>query len=175
MRSAEWGVKGPNQENSALRTPHSPLESAMAFDYVTYLRDGLLPKIDRATMLASLEARAPFLDRDLSAFALALSARLKVRGLTTKWLLKRAARRWLDSGQIRRRKHGLSVPVSALINGALRSPVDRLLDPGLLRRQGLLNADKAGQLLGEHRAGNFRLGRGIWALVIFQKWVEEWT
>ena len=157
------------------RNPNSDvLAEAMSFDYRTYLRDGLLPKIDRATMLVSLEARAPYLDRDVTAFAFGLPSSAKVRGLTTKWLLKRTAQDWLPKSVIGRRKQGLSVPISGLINGALRTEVDRLLSPGRLERQGLFNAKAAGQLLQEHRAGNHGLARGIWALVVLQRWMEEW-
>jgi asparagine synthase (glutamine-hydrolysing) len=147
----------------------------MCFDYQTYLRDNLLPKIDRATMLVSLEARAPYLDGDLTAFAFSLPGQFKVRGLTTKWILKRAARRWLPPAVIRRRKHGLSVPISDLINGTLRKEVDRLLAPQRLRTQGLLNPNVVGQLLLEHRGGRFDVARGIWALVVLERWWEEWT
>jgi len=83
-------------------------------------RNLLDPKIPAATarrapitMLHSIEARAPFLDRDLSAFALALPVRAKVRGLEGKWILKRAARAWLPRAVVHRRKRGLSVPVAA--------------------------------------------------------------
>ncbi|MBI4503487.1 MAG: asparagine synthetase B, partial [Gemmatimonadetes bacterium] len=151
------------------------LSAAMAFDYATYLRDGLLPKLDRATMLVSLEARAPYLDRDVTSFAFGLPPDAKVRGFTTKWLLKQAAARRLPASVVRRRKRGLSVPISTLINGALRQEVDRLLAPERLRREGLLNADSVGELLKEHRNGSFRLARGIWALVILERWIEEWT
>jgi putative nucleotidyltransferase with HDIG domain len=147
----------------------------MRFDYETYLRDGLLPKIDRTTMLVSLEARAPFLDPALVRFAFALPTRCKVRGFTTKWLLKRAARKWLPRSVIRRRKHGLSVPISHLMNGALRPEVDRLLAPPVLARQGLLNPGAVGQLLSELRGGNPAVARGVWALVVLQRWLEKWS
>jgi asparagine synthase (glutamine-hydrolysing) len=151
------------------------LNLVMELDYQTYLRDDLLPKIDRATMLVSLEARAPYLDGDVTAFAFGLPSSARVHGLTTKWLLKRAASRWLPGSVIGRRKRGLSVPISGLINGALRTEVDRLLSPERLERPGLFNAKAGGQLLLEHRAGNYGLARGIWALVVFQRWMEEWT
>jgi asparagine synthase (glutamine-hydrolysing) len=146
----------------------------MAFDFQTYLRDGLLPKIDRTTMLVSLEARAPFLDAAVIEFALRLPSRFKVRGMTTKWLLKRTAARWLPPSVVRRRKHGLSVPIAGLINRELRAEVDRLLEPDRLARQGLFNPHPVGQLLSALRAGNFALARGVWALVVLQRWLEEW-
>jgi len=157
-----------------VRREPDPLRQVMLFDYLTYLRDDLLPKVDRATMLFSLEARSPYLDRDLTRFALGLPTALKVRGLTTKWLLKRVARRWLPRHITRRRKRGLSVPVAAWINHGLRTEVDRLLAPERLRAEGVLHSERAGQLLSEHRAGQANHARALWPLVVYERWRERW-
>ncbi len=149
--------------------------AAMLLDYRSYLPDNLLVKNDRATMLHSLEARAPFLDRDLSAFALTLPERLKVRGVTTKWLLKRAARQWLPRAEIERRKRGLSVPVASWLDRGLRPEVDRLFDPERLARQEILDPRRVGELLAEHRAGRANHARPLWTLVMFQYWLERWV
>ncbi len=148
---------------------------AMLLDYLTYLPDDLLTKNDRATMMSSLEARAPFLDHDLSAFALALPERFKVRGVTTKWLLKQAASQWLPKQAIHRRKRGLSVPVASWIDRGLRSEVDRLLATERLERQDLLAPEPVRRLLAEHRAGKANHARAIWPLVVFQYWLERWV
>src|SRR5882672_5521399 len=130
-----------------------PLAGAMLLDYRSYLRDNLLVKVDRATMLSSVEARAPFLDRDVTRFALSLPAALRVRRLETKWILKKAAEAWLPKEVIYRRKRGLSVPIASWINSGLRAEVDRLLGPQKLRREGLLNEATVTRLLDEHRSG----------------------
>jgi asparagine synthase (glutamine-hydrolysing) len=148
---------------------------AMRLDYNTYLRDGLLVKNDRACMLNSLEGRAPFLGRDMSAFALALPERFKVRGLTTKWLLKKAALEWLPRSVVYRKKRGLSVPVASWIDGGLRSEVDRLLDPARLARQELLDPARVGALLAEHRAGYANHARPLWAVVVLQYFLDRWA
>ncbi len=157
-----------------VRRDPDPLRQVMLFDYLTYLRDNLLPKVDRATMLFSLEARSPYLDRDLTTFALRLASPLKVRGLTTKWLLKRIARHWLPRRIVRRRKRGLSVPIAAWINHGLRSEVDRLLDLERLRAQGVLRGERVRQLLSDHRSGRANRARALWPLVIYQRWRERW-
>jgi asparagine synthase (glutamine-hydrolysing) len=157
-----------------VRGDPDPLRQAMLFDYLTYLRDQLLPKVDRATMLFSLEARSPYLDRDLTTFALGLPTSLKLRGITTKWLLKRVARRWLPRRITHRRKRGLSVPIATWINGELRTEVDRLLDGERLRAQGVLRGERVGQLLSEHRAGRANHARALWPLVVYQRWRERW-
>ena len=150
-------------------------EDALLLDYLTYLRDGLLVKVDRATMLCSIEARAPFLDREVSAFAFTLPFGEKVRGLRGKRVLKQAARAWLPREVVERRKRGLSVPVADWINGGLRQEVDRLLDPSRLARQELLDAPRIGGLLAEHRAGRANHARPLWTALVLQRFLERWV
>ncbi|MSR06819.1 MAG: asparagine synthase (glutamine-hydrolyzing) [Gemmatimonadetes bacterium] len=156
------------------RQPGVQASDAMHWDYSSYLRDLMLAKNDRATSLVALEARAPFLDTAVTQFAFGLPDDFKVRGLTTKWLLRRAARAWLPASIVNRRKRGLSVPVAALLNGALSSAVDRVLAPDRLKRQGLLNPGPVSQLVAEHRRGRLTLTRGLWTLFVLGLWMEHW-
>jgi len=154
---------------------HDPLTGAMLLDYQTYLRDNLLVKVDRATMLSSVEARAPYLDRFVTAFALSLPPALRVRGLTTKWILKKAAEKWVPRDVIYRRKRGLSVPIAGWINGSLRSEVDRLLSPARLREQGVVDAKRVSELLAAHREGRANHAKPLWAVIMLQYWLENWA
>jgi asparagine synthase (glutamine-hydrolysing) len=151
------------------------LPGAMLLDYRSYLRDNLLVKVDRATMLSSVEARAPFLDRDVTRFALSLPVPLRIRRFETKWVLKKAAERWLPKDVIYRRKRGLSVPIANWINEGLRDEVDRLLAPERLRAQGLLNEHLVAELLAAHRSGRANNAKPLWALIILQYWIENWA
>ena len=162
-------------ELPAVPSDRDALTGAMLLDYRSYLRDNLLVKVDRATMLSSVEARAPFLDRDVTRFALSLPAGLRVRGMTTKWLLKKAALSWLPEDVIDRQKRGLSVPIAGWINHGLRGEVDRLLSPQRLRGDGLVNEAYVGELLAEHRAGHANHAKPLWALVMLQYWLETWA
>jgi len=154
---------------------HDPLTGAMLLDYQTYLRDNLLVKVDRATMLSSVEARAPYLDRFVTAFALTLPPDLRVRGLTTKWILKKAAEKWVPKDVIYRRKRGLSVPIAGWINGTLRSEVDRLLAPRRLREQALVDVDRITELLKAHRENRANHAKTLWAVIMLQYWLENWA
>jgi asparagine synthase (glutamine-hydrolysing) len=151
------------------------LAGAMLLDYRSYLRDNLLVKVDRATMLSSVEARAPFLDRDVTRFALSLPTGLRLRRFETKWVLKKAAERWLPKDVIYRRKRGLSVPIASWINGGLRHEVDRLLSPARLRAQGLLDEQHVADLLSAHRTGRANNAKPLWALIVLQYWIENWA
>jgi asparagine synthase (glutamine-hydrolysing) len=151
------------------------LTGAMLLDYRSYLRDNLLVKVDRATMLSSVEARAPFLDRDVTRFALSLPPDLRLRRFETKWVLKKASERWLPKDVIYRRKRGLSVPIANWINEGLRAEVDRLLAPARLREQGLLDERHVGELLAAHRSGHANNAKPLWALIVLQYWIENWV
>ena len=150
------------------------LAAAMLLDYRSYLRDNLLVKVDRATMLSSVEARAPFLDRQVTRFALSLPSDLRVRRTTTKWVLKKAAEAWLPREVIYRKKRGLSVPTASWINSGLRAEVDRLLAPERLEAS-RLDVAVIRTLLDEHRSGRANHARALWAVVMLQFWMENWA
>lgn len=152
-----------------------PLTGAMLLDYRSYLRDNLLVKVDRATMLSSVEARAPFLDRDVTKFALSLPPELRVRRFTTKWVLKTAAEKWLPHDVIYRRKRGLSVPVATWINRGLRAEADRLLDAKRLADHGLVDVAQVRALLDEHRANRANHAKPLWAVMMLEYWFENWA
>ena len=137
-----------------------PLNRVMWFDFLTYLPDDLLVKVDRATMLASVEARAPFLDREVMELALPAPSRLKVRGLTTKAILKEAARGLVPDAVINRQKRGLSVPVARWLNTGLAPLADRLLNT---------------PLLAEHRTGRRNHARRLWPQLMLALWAERWN
>jgi asparagine synthase (glutamine-hydrolysing) len=150
------------------------LDGILLLDFLTYLPDDLLTKVDRATMFTSVEARAPFLDRAMMELALGLPSHLKVRGLTTKAVLKEAARPLLPASVLRRKKRGLSVPIASWINGGLRGEVDRVLREDRLEAEGWVRAAEVRRLLDEHRTGRANHARRLWPVIMFQRWLERW-
>jgi asparagine synthase (glutamine-hydrolysing) len=164
----------PTPELMNIAPARDALSGAMLLDYRSYLRDNLLVKVDRATMLSSVEARAPYLDHAVTRFALSLPPNLRLRRFTTKWVLKKAAEKWIPKDVIYRRKRGLSVPTASWINGGLRSEVDRLLTPDRLRAHGV-NDTHVLRLLSEHRSGRANHGKALWAVVMLEYWFERWA
>ena len=158
-----------------LATVESPIKRTMLFDLLTYLAENLLTKVDRATMLASVEARAPYLDRLVLEMALRQPVDAGVGNKDTKRALKRAALARLPRDVVYRRKRGLSVPISEWINGELREEIDRLFEPGRLHRQGLIDPEPIQRLLAEHRARRADYGRRLWPLFMLQRWHERWV
>jgi len=176
--AAQAGLAAAREDVAALGrtalTGRGTLEGILLLDFLSYLPDDLLTKVDRGTMLRSVEARAPFLDRAVMETALAIPADEKVRGLQTKVGLKAAARGYVPDEILARRKRGLSVPIASWINDGLRAEVDRALEPGRLAREGWLNPATAGRLLDEHRRGAANHARRLWPLITFQRWLEHW-
>jgi asparagine synthase (glutamine-hydrolysing) len=176
-RHVTWfGALGPSPlavEAAAARLKGFPVGDALNrllwLDFLTYLPDNLLVKVDRATMLASIEARAPFLDREVLELVLPAPSRLKVRGLTTKAILKEAARGLVPADVIQRRKRGLSVPVARWLNTGLAS-----LAAAHLREPRLFPQANTAQLLAEHAAGARNHARKLWPILMAELWAERW-
>ncbi|MCB9651483.1 MAG: asparagine synthase (glutamine-hydrolyzing) [Deltaproteobacteria bacterium] len=139
-----------------------------------YLTADVLVKVDRASMAQSLEVRAPLLDTKVVEFACALPGEHKLKGLTTKHLLKEAARRWLPEEIVDRPKKGFGVPIAQWIRGPLRDLAHDLLDPAKLRREGLLNADEVTRLLREHDEGRADHRKPLWTLMALELWMERY-
>ncbi|HEV2750906.1 MAG TPA: asparagine synthase (glutamine-hydrolyzing) [Gemmatimonadales bacterium] len=151
--------------------PHGdPLNRILWLDFLTYLPDTLLVKVDRGTMLASIEARAPYLDREVMELVLPAPSALKVHGFTTKAILKEAASGLVPRAVIRRRKRGLSVPVARWLNAGLASLADRYLaSPRLFR------GAPTAALLAEHRSGQRNNARKLWPVLMAELWGERWN
>ncbi|TGV30847.1 asparagine synthase C-terminal domain-containing protein, partial [Mesorhizobium sp. M8A.F.Ca.ET.142.01.1.1] len=109
-------------------------------DFVTYLPDDLLCKVDRTSMAVSLEARAPLLDWRVAEFAWSLPLGFKRSETTSKVLLKRVLGRYVPHSMVHRPKRGFGAPVSDWLKGDLRPWAEDLLQPSRLEREGVLSA-----------------------------------
>jgi len=147
------------------------LDMLLGLDLTGYLPDDLLLKVDRATMAASLEGRAPFLDHRLVEFACRLPAELKVHGVTGKVVLREAVSDLVPRRILRRVKRGLTVPLAAWIAGPLlpfvRETLSRL-DPQVVQARAVR------ELLESHLERRRDNRREIWALVMLQLWHDNY-
>jgi asparagine synthase (glutamine-hydrolysing) len=138
-----------------------------------YLQDCILTKVDRASMACSLEARAPFLDYTFVEFVSLIPFRLKLRGLTSKYILKRALRDKLPPEILRRPKKGFGIPVGKWFRHELRSLLLDSLDESRLRRQGIFQPREITRLVDEHLRGIKDNRKQLWTLFMFQLWYEH--
>ena len=154
---------------SGLKTRH-PLDALLLTDFVTYLQDDLLTKVDRASMAASLEVRAPFLHHPLVEYVARLPASYKLRRGEGKRLLKAAMADRLSRETLTRRKRGFNIPAARLLLGPLDGLLHRAFDPDRLRREGLLRPEAVMTLWREHAARKSDNGRLLWNLLMLQLW-----
>jgi len=146
------------------------LDQLLAVHAKTCLPGDLLVKTDRMTMAHSLEARSPFLDQELIDFAARLPLAFKLRGLTSKYILKKAMAGMVPWEIIHRKKHGFGVPVGHWFRTSLKDYVrDILLSPEALRR-GYFHESSLRRLIEEHQSGKRDHGHRLWALLTLETW-----
>ena len=153
--------------------PASPLAQLLYLNFKTYLLDDLLVKMDRCSMAHGLEARSPFLDRDLVEHVFRLPDRMKLRWGRTKVILRDAFSDLVPREILRRGKMGFGVPLRAWFTGALRGYLhDMLLAPeARLRRY--VNAAYVQSLCAEYLAGRADHSHRIWMLLTFEVWLRN--
>jgi asparagine synthase (glutamine-hydrolysing) len=138
-------------------------------DIKTYLVE-LLMKQDQMSMSASIESRVPFLDHVLVEFAARLPERLKLRGFTTKRILRAALRGLLPDEILTRKKMGFPVPFAQWTRDRWQPLIREVLLDRRTRERGFINANGVERLLDAHRAGTVNGGDAIWALLNFELW-----
>ncbi|MFN0085089.1 MAG: asparagine synthase (glutamine-hydrolyzing) [Blastocatellia bacterium] len=144
------------------------LDKLLAADLKTYLHE-LLMKQDQMSMAASIESRVPFLDHHMVEFATHLPESMKLRGWTTKYVLRRAMRSLLPQEILTRKKMGFPVPVGAWFRGPFRHIIDEyVLSPRALER-GIFDGDYVREIVRRHAQGENHAER-LWMLLNFEIW-----
>ncbi|HEY3027444.1 MAG TPA: asparagine synthase (glutamine-hydrolyzing) [Pyrinomonadaceae bacterium] len=149
------------------------VDASLLTDTMTYLPNDLLVKVDIASMAVSLEARSPFLDHHLIEFAASLPAKMKLRGLTTKYLLKNVLKKILPSENLTRRKMGFGVPIGHWFRGSLRGfLLETLLSEKSLARD-LFNPASVKRIVEEHVSGRRDHAHQLWTLLMLELWFQR--
>jgi asparagine synthase (glutamine-hydrolysing) len=139
-----------------------------------YLQDNILTKSDRASMMVSLETRAPFLALELSEFINALPVNFKMSGLTTKYLLKRVMRKYLPEQVVLRKKKGFGIPMARWLTGDLKPLMSELLNRGRIEKGGFFVWPEVERLMAEHLSRKKDNRKTLWTLMAFELWREKW-
>jgi len=156
------------------RSLPSDYDRMFGADFVSYLPEDLLVKVDRASMAHGLECRSPLLDQELVAFASRLPAEWKIGRGRTKRILKDAVADWFPRGFLDRPKQGFSVPVGNWFKAELQPFVrDRLVD-GPFGRLPLVRRERVIQLLREHSTGARDHETRIWNLLMLSLWFDQY-
>jgi asparagine synthase (glutamine-hydrolysing) len=122
------------------------------------------------SMAASIESRVPFLDHPLVEFVARLPERVKLRGVTTKWILREAMRDRLPPEILSRKKMGFPVPVGAWFRGPYRHLLDEYVLGERARARGLFDGEAVRSLVARHCTGGENHSERLWALVTFEMW-----
>jgi asparagine synthase (glutamine-hydrolysing) len=138
-----------------------------------YLADGVLAKVDRATMAVGLEARAPLLDSRVVSLALSMAPSLSLSGGTTKAVMRRMLKGRVPDAILHRPKKGFGIPLAAWLRGDLRLLLREHLDPGKLRREGLFRPEAVTRLVDAHLSGAANLRKELYALLVFELWMSR--
>lgn len=151
----------------------SALRGILYFDQTSWLPDNLLERGDRMTMAASLEARMPFMDHQLAAFVSGLPDEWRVRGLTTKRILREAMRRVLPAGILARPKIGFRVPVNEWFRGSMRGYLTDHLLGSDSRTRDYYRPEALRSYVDEHTAGRQNHEKLLWCLLSLEIWHRE--
>jgi asparagine synthase (glutamine-hydrolysing) len=183
---SQW--ERPDEIAAAGREPHGPLwddtigrdfpdfvPRMQLLDTITYLPDDILTKVDRATMAVGLEGRVPLLDHRVVAYAWSLPLSLKLRGGSSKWLLRRVLDRYVPRALIDRPKMGFAVPIDAWLRGPLREWAETLLAPAALTSYGFVRVEPVRRAWQEHLEGRRNWQGPLWTVLMLQAWRQRWS
>ncbi len=150
--------------------PGTEWSQTQYLDLNIVLEGDMLAKVDRASMLCSLETRTPLLSREIVEFAYSLPDEYKIQGKNLKRIMKDAFSDILPEGFSRQPKSGFAVPLDDWFRNQLRPEIENLLNEKAISDQGIFDIDYIKQVLDEHFSGKVNRKSEIWALFVFQKW-----
>ncbi|BDI61259.1 amidotransferase 1, exosortase A system-associated [Qipengyuania nanhaisediminis] len=175
MRSELAGFRAEDELINHMREApaRSGLDRAQYADLTFWLPGDILTKIDRTSMAVSLEAREPLLDHRLVEFAARLPERMRVRGNTGKYLLKKCMERYLPRDILYRPKQGFVTPVSQWLRGPLSHEARACATSSMLAQSGWFDPRLLTQLADEHISGRSDHGRILWQMIMLEKSLER--
>lgn len=149
------------------------VDTLLLTDLMTYLPNDLLVKVDIATMAVSLEARSPFLDHHVIEFAASLPEGLKLKRLTTKYLLKKVLRQLLPSENLDRRKMGFGVPIGHWFRGKMQPFLREVVLSEKALKRGLFRPEEVKQLVELHTRAERDYSHQLWTLLMLELWFQR--
>ncbi|XOF32452.1 MAG: asparagine synthase (glutamine-hydrolyzing) [Candidatus Electrothrix sp. YB6] len=150
------------------------LQRQLYVDVKSYLCDNILTKVDRMSMAVSLEARVPYLDRDLVELAFRVPEQYKLEGGETKAILKRVAARHIPKDCVYRPKEGFSIPIKHWLNNEFRPLLEEYLSKDAVQKNGLFQWQTIRRLKEEHQNGRENHSHILWSLIVFHDWQRRW-
>jgi len=150
----------------------SLLDRLLYADIKTYLHE-LLMKQDQMSMATSVESRVPFLDHKLVEFTCSLPERLKLRGWTTKYVLRQSMKGILPREILSRPKMGFPVPIGSWFRGRFSSVIDEYVLSERALNRNIFEPNFVRGLVKHHQTGGEDHSERLWALVNFEMWQRQ--
>lgn len=173
LRLVGHDITYPNRHllyKSSMSRFNDNLQSHLYYDQRSYL-SSLLTRLDKMSMAAGIEARVPFLDYRIIEWSYKIPSHIKLRLLTNKWIVKKAAENYLPHHIVYRNKVGFGAPISEWMRNpnGLGRYLDILTDQKAIER-GYFNQKIIKDLLSEHLSGKFDHGEILWGLLNLELW-----
>lgn len=149
---------------------YEALSQMQYLDIKYYLADDLLVKTDKMSMAVSLEARVPYLDKELVEFAIRLPGEMKFKNRIFKYMLKKASAGILPQEIVNRQKHGFEVPIKRWLNTNLGELISVYLSKKEINRGGIFNYTEIARMIKAQRSGKFDYSNKLWAILVFEIW-----
>jgi asparagine synthase (glutamine-hydrolysing) len=148
----------------------APLNQLLYVDLKTFLPCLNLMTTDKTSMAANLEVRVPFLNREMIEMSARMPPRLKLHGLTRKYVLKRALEGVLPKEVIWRRKAGFGAPIRSWLRGALRPMINDLLSPETVKRRGIFRPEEVKRVIDANFSGREDYNLQVFQLLGLELW-----
>jgi len=152
---------------------NSELGKLLYLDTKLYLQEGVLAKVDRASMAHGLEVRVPFLDHQFVELVTGLPEGLKLKGFTTKYIWKKIIKDRIPEEIQKRGKKGFGIPIANWFCGELKGLILEMLSEGRLKKQGIFRPSVVQKLVADHLARRVDNRKKLWNLLIFQLWWDS--
>ncbi|RLD16153.1 MAG: asparagine synthase (glutamine-hydrolyzing), partial [Caldiserica bacterium] len=146
------------------------IDKALYTDILAYLPEDLLIKMDIATMANSLEARSPFLDQYLIEFTSTLPSKWKLKGITSKFILKETFKDYFPEEILHRRKQGFSIPLGKWFRGEWKGFLKEIILSEKALKRGYFDGNRLRQFVYDHIEGRADYGYCLWALLMLELW-----
>lgn len=171
----DGGAEAIFRDHASKPSSGDPTDRLLYLDGKTYLPSDILTKVDRMSMAASLEARAPLLDHELIELVQKIPAGLKLKGLETKYIFKKAMEGIVPDEILYREKQGFGVPINEWINAELKNRIREDLRARKTVERGYFEAKYIETLLDEHERGRRDHSHSLWILWMLELWHRRYV
>ncbi|MDZ7691006.1 MAG: asparagine synthase C-terminal domain-containing protein [Balneolaceae bacterium] len=151
----------------------SSLDRLLYLEMKTFLVDHNLNYTDKMSMAAGVEARVPYLDKELVSFAGKIPTKYKLRGNETKYILKKVAEKYLPHDVIYRSKTGFGAPIRDWLKNDLKPFVNQRLNKEHLKKQGIFDPNAVQEMISKNDSGEFDFSYTIWSMLAIQSWLKQ--